>query len=421
MNEKRCKRRRELYAERKQLRCDGRRSTRFAVENAMYMSAYEISESNEVDGVDVERSENIRKEYGEQAGFDEIEIVGQIFERQHEGSPAKLKELPSKNHPKDIENLTICISSILAIAIDMRPKRQIQTLCGGQSTVQEIILINNRIDNHMERLDAIISKKSYLRFSSSNLLAPAEDKYTKIQSIQDLLFVQKFFWVKATVSIIRPLRQSLWYMACNNCNKVASVNFNEVYECIYCKCPQARATTRARAYVELRDLTGSINAAIIGEPAEKFLQCTADKLMQEDANPDILQVVRTTTGEDYILYVKALNNDPSVGQIKYEVVFILHPVSVQEMPTNTERNSLENLLTTSKEIPNEENSKSVTIPVRRALILPQIKFDQNQKDKQKMYEDDDVFLHPFAETEIQTPAQTNKYDDFSDHEPCPKC
>ncbi|KAL2502241.1 Nucleic acid-binding [Forsythia ovata] len=212
-------------------------------------------------------------------------------------------------------------SCILAIAIDMRPKRQIQTLCGGQSTVQEIILINNR----------------------------------------------------------------------------------------------------ARAYVELRDLTGSINATIIGEPAEKFLQCTADKLMQEDANPDILQVVRTTTGEDYILYVKALNNDPSVGQIKYEVVFILHPVSVQEMPTNTEMNSLENLLTTSKEIPNEENSKSVTIPVRRALILPQIKFDQNQKDKQKMYEDDDVFLHSFAETEIQTPAQTNKYDDFSDHEPCPKC
>ncbi|KAL2557131.1 PHD finger protein ALFIN-LIKE 6 [Forsythia ovata] len=53
MNEKRCKRRRELYAERNQWRCDGRRSTRFAVENAMYMSAYEISESNEVDGIDV--------------------------------------------------------------------------------------------------------------------------------------------------------------------------------------------------------------------------------------------------------------------------------------------------------------------------------------------------------------------------------
>ncbi|KAL2501686.1 Nucleic acid-binding [Forsythia ovata] len=177
----------------------------------------------------------------------------------------------------------------------------------------------------MEKLDAIISKKSYLRFSSSNLLAPAEDKYTKIQSIQDLLFVSFFI-----------------------------------------------LTIRARAYVELRDLTGSNNATIIGEPAEKFLQCTADKLMQEDANPDILQVVRTITGEDYILYVKALNNDPSVGQIKYEVVFILHPVSIQEMSTNTEMNSLENLLTTSKQIPNEENSKSVTIPVRRALILPQI-------------------------------------------------
>ncbi|KAL2522471.1 Uncharacterized protein Fot_26394 [Forsythia ovata] len=85
MNEKRCKRRRELYAERNQWRCDGRRSTRFAVENAMYMSAYEISESNEVDGIDVECSENIREEYGEQAGFDEIEMVGQIFERQYEG------------------------------------------------------------------------------------------------------------------------------------------------------------------------------------------------------------------------------------------------------------------------------------------------------------------------------------------------
>ncbi|KAL2502864.1 PHD finger protein Alfin1 [Forsythia ovata] len=75
MNEKRCKRRRELYAERNQWRCDGRRSTRFAVENAMYMSAYEISESNEVDGIDVQCSENIREEYGEQAGFDEIEMV----------------------------------------------------------------------------------------------------------------------------------------------------------------------------------------------------------------------------------------------------------------------------------------------------------------------------------------------------------
>ncbi|KAL2502675.1 replication protein A 70 kDa DNA-binding subunit B-like [Forsythia ovata] len=54
MNEKRCKRRRELYAERNQWRCDGRRSTHFAVDNAMYMGAYEISESNEVDGIDVE-------------------------------------------------------------------------------------------------------------------------------------------------------------------------------------------------------------------------------------------------------------------------------------------------------------------------------------------------------------------------------
>ncbi|KAL2529156.1 Nucleic acid-binding [Forsythia ovata] len=48
----------------------------------------------------------------------------------------------------------------------------------------------------------------------------------------------------------------------------------------YCKCSQTKAVPRVKAYVQLEDSTGVLNANVIGEPVEKLLQCSSETLMQ---------------------------------------------------------------------------------------------------------------------------------------------
>ncbi|KAL5573274.1 hypothetical protein UlMin_022871 [Ulmus minor] len=199
----------------------------------------------------------------------------------------------------------------------------------------------------MDKLNDIIKNKSYLE-STTTLSAPPADKVVQVKKIQDMLFMQQSFWVKAKVSI-KSFNQSFWYMSCDKCNRVSNSSYNEVYECIYCKISQARATRRARAYVELEDSSGSLYATIIGQPAEKFLQCTAKKLMEETSLAQMVNIhdiIQLSTENGFILYLKATKRDSNVDQYKYNVVSILDPTTVINEATNYKEIELE----TSKKV-----------------------------------------------------------------------
>ncbi|KAL2547118.1 Uncharacterized protein Fot_16351 [Forsythia ovata] len=149
-----------------------------------------------------------------------------------------------------------------------------------------------------------------------------------------MLQLNKLFNFKAEArAYIRVFNQSFWYMACDICNKISSASYGEVYNCIFCKSASARASARARVFVELEDSTASINGTMIGESAEKMLQCSAHRLMDLTSPDNQLQVldeVRITVEENHFFYVKAVKKDGLEDQWKYDIIFMLEPSAMTD-------------------------------------------------------------------------------------------
>ncbi|KAL2514925.1 Replication factor-A C terminal domain-containing protein [Forsythia ovata] len=166
--------------------------------------------------------------------------------------------------------------------------------------------------------------------SQQNLTAPSA---TMPQLNKQLNFtIAAPFWVEAR-AYVRVFNQSFWYMACDICNKISSASFGETYDCIFCKSPNARATARARVFVELEDLMASINGTMIGKPAERMVQCSADRLVALTSPDNQLQVLdeaRITVEENHLVYLKAVKNDGPTGKWKYDIIFMIEPSTMTE-------------------------------------------------------------------------------------------
>ncbi|KAL2512221.1 Replication factor A C-terminal domain-containing protein [Abeliophyllum distichum] len=148
------------------------------------------------------------------------------------------------------------------------------------------------IDDSIEILETIRSSKSYLTSTSKSIAHPPAEMIVLIED-KDQLFV----WIRAKICVINN-HQPFWCMCCNICNKISNVDFGKVYQCIYCEYNCAKGTPRAMVHVQLQDYTGYMNATMIGEAAELFLQCPGEKLMQiqrSDKTPSsvMLQTVNT--------------------------------------------------------------------------------------------------------------------------------
>ncbi|KAL2539735.1 Replication protein A 70 kDa DNA-binding subunit B [Abeliophyllum distichum] len=181
-----------------------------------------------------------------------------------------------------------------------------------------------------EIIDNMISEKHYLTSTpsklSSKLSVPtAEKDFTEIKNIQGLKTVKQFFWIKGKASV-KVLNQTYWYMSCNNCNKISSENYGDIYPCVFCKCTDAKAIPRAKVYMQLTDPTGYINATAIGNPAEYFLQSNAEILMNQTLIPTAASM-RLSMDEDEIFYVKAITQELSTD-CKFEILFIVNPSQI---------------------------------------------------------------------------------------------
>ncbi|KAL2541181.1 replication protein A 70 kDa DNA-binding subunit B-like [Abeliophyllum distichum] len=183
--------------------------------------------------------------------------------------------------------------SVVGMIIDIKHRRIIQTRFGKECQVQDLVLINKKGHTNSEIIDDIVCEKYYLSLTplklSSKLSVPTDEKdFTEIKSIQGLKTVKKIFWIKGKASV-EVLNQTYWYMSCNNCNKISSENYGDIYQCVFCKCVDAKTISRAKVYIQLMDPTGYINATAIGNPAEYFLQSSAENLMKQTLK-QLLQV-----------------------------------------------------------------------------------------------------------------------------------
>ncbi|KAL2484943.1 Replication protein A 70 kDa DNA-binding subunit B [Abeliophyllum distichum] len=304
-------------------------------------------------------------EYPSQSGDTQWTISGKTrIQQVDENNSALLLTAYNFIDFEDLENHmdTNTDISIIGMVIDTRPKRMIQTRSGNQCQVQDIILVNKRletiiltmwenfVDNecnyicenlakkpviiakhlkvakkNAETLNNIMSKKCYLHLTPSKISLPNKSKYTDIKNIQGLQKTQRFFWIKGK-AFVKVLNQPFWYMSCDNCNKVSGANCGDIYQCVYCKYPNSKAAPRAKVYLQLMNSTGYINATAIGEPAESFLLCNANTLMNHSvSNPDsnIIDLIRLATEEEKTFYIKAIQQNEEATEFKYELLFVL--------------------------------------------------------------------------------------------------
>ncbi|KAL2456038.1 Replication factor-A C terminal domain-containing protein [Forsythia ovata] len=146
----------------------------------------------------------------------------------------------------------------------------------------------------------------------------------------EILFGHGYFWVHAR-AYVRVFKQSFWYMSCNTCKKISSSDFNETYECVFCKFSHAVAVPRARVYLELEDSTGSLSGTMIGDTAEKFLQYTGQQIM--DSGSQVLEKIRITLEEEQFFYVKGMKKNVLDNEYKYDIIFLNE--SVPSMSTSS--------------------------------------------------------------------------------------
>ncbi|KAL2551151.1 Uncharacterized protein Fot_12681 [Forsythia ovata] len=100
-----------------------------------------------------------------------------------------------------------------------------------------------------EKFSPRIAQKSPTKYQNlilmdTELCIPTDEKdFTEIKNIQGPKTVKQFFWIKGKASVT-VLNQNYWYMSCNNCNKISSENYGDIYHCVFCKCLEAQAIPR---------------------------------------------------------------------------------------------------------------------------------------------------------------------------------
>nr|XP_048328430.1 replication protein A 70 kDa DNA-binding subunit B-like [Ziziphus jujuba var. spinosa] len=130
-----------------------------------------------------------------------------------------------------------------------------------------------------EKAMDIICGRIGLETKSLSTLPSAEDIIT-IKMIDNQLNTRRSFWINGHIKVTN-LIQPFWYLSCEKCTKATGYEFEQRFNCFYCRHDQVKAMPRCRVIVDLIDESSSLNATLFGNQAEKFLGCTAYELMNK--------------------------------------------------------------------------------------------------------------------------------------------
>ncbi|KAL2519525.1 Replication protein A 70 kDa DNA-binding subunit B [Abeliophyllum distichum] len=255
-----------------------------------------------------------------------------------------------------------------------------------------------------EKLSQIVTAQLCATLSPSKASVPQDDKITSIKDFSN------FFWVKGTATVIRN-REPFWYMACQNCNRQSNGDYGEIYFCLFCKSPQARAIPRARASVKLQDQTGTLHASIIGSPAEIFLACSANQLME---CVDNLHKVRMSIDTDQVFYLMAAPKNAETSTYTYEIILMMEnnvnhmePIYTHTTMEEIQHHDIDKIASTvyenpmQKEILGESSNNTSIMQVKRELANASGKQSTKKRANDnfptdtadKAYESDETPLH----------------------------
>ncbi|KAL2527190.1 replication protein A 70 kDa DNA-binding subunit B-like [Abeliophyllum distichum] len=240
------------------------------------------------------------------------------------------------------------LPGIIGMVIDTRPKRMIQTRSGNQCQVQDIILINKRletilltmwenfVDNECNYICENLAKKpviiaKHLKVSSFNGISLSTKANSSFFIDGPFDIVEHFkTWAKKNVETLNNIMSEKCYLHLTP-SKISLPNKSKYTEIKNIQGLQktyhnSKAAPRARVYLQLMDSTGYINATAIGEPAESFLLCNANTLMNHSvSNPDsnIIDLIRLATEEEKTFYIKEIQQNQEATEFKYELLFVL--------------------------------------------------------------------------------------------------
>ncbi|KAL2474513.1 ATP-dependent DNA helicase [Abeliophyllum distichum] len=101
----------------------------------------------------------------------------------------------------------------------------------------------------------------------------------------------------------------------------SSILINHSFEGIY------HLRICAKAYLQIKDCTGCIDATIMEEMAEGYLKSTAMTFMNLTSS-----TIHNSIDEEQILYVRAMEKDAEGTILKYDIVYMFDPVTELDEP-----------------------------------------------------------------------------------------
>ncbi|KAL2470623.1 replication protein A 70 kDa DNA-binding subunit B-like [Abeliophyllum distichum] len=233
---------------------------------------------------------------------------------------------------------------VVGLAIGILPKKVVQTKNGSESHIQEIILVNERfqtvllrmwdrfVDNECHQISAIMNDRPVilgknLRVSSFNGMAVSTKANSSI--------------------VINPSFQGVHYLtvwADENVEKLEEVVSHKTY----------------------LHPSMSIN---VHPPAKHKIQEIKDipHLLSEE-NESVTKSIRTSVDDEHILYVRATERSVDGIQVKYDVVFLIDPVTELDTPMRRETSSDVNLTFRRTSFSRGRKGKQIVKPIKRTLF-----------------------------------------------------
>ncbi|KAL2454448.1 DEAD-box ATP-dependent RNA helicase 24 [Abeliophyllum distichum] len=233
---------------------------------------------------------------------------------------------------------------VVGLAIGILPKKVVQTKNGSESHIQEIILVNERfqtvllrmwdrfVDNECHQISAIMNDRPVilgknLRVSSFNGMAVSTKANSSI--------------------VINPSFQGVHYLtvwADENVEKLEEVVSHKTY----------------------LHPSMSIN---VHPPAKHKIQEIKDipHLLSEEIE-SVMKSIRTSVDDEHILYVRATERSVDGIQVKYDVVFLIDPVTELDTPIRRETSSDVNLTFRRTSFSRGRKGKQIVKPIKRTLF-----------------------------------------------------
>ncbi|KAH7514937.1 hypothetical protein FEM48_Zijuj11G0143100 [Ziziphus jujuba var. spinosa] len=254
---------------------------------------------------------------------------------------------------------------VIGIAIEIKPKKEIITN-DGLEIVQEMTLMNDKkpiiigcrlkvssyngislstkssssfvieleipqaaalsiwYNANAEKAMDIICGRIGLETKSLSTLPSAEDIIT-IKMIDNQLNTRRSFWINGHIKVTN-LIQPFWYLSCEKCTKATGYEFEQRFNCLYCRHDQVKAMPRCRVIVDLIDESSSLNATLFGNQAEKFL----------DSVKDIEKIATLSSSHKLLIQVKASKHEyHDITRWKYTILSICDTIS-KEINTLTQ-------------------------------------------------------------------------------------